>query len=206
MTTPSTSEPSPQVSLRDRARTRLQASSPSLQMARDPSAALRVLFDLASSPNTSHEALALLHELQVHQVELELQREELLSSRHELELAWDKQLRLSEAAPQAQVLLDGAACVLECNAKALSFLKTTESACLGKPLNQWISSEDSPQVSTWLNQALMGLEVASLIFRIRSRGSAVRSVCAAAKINPTGPGLLLVWVETPDAFDTPFAV
>ena len=52
--------------------------------------ALAVLHRLATSPNTADSALALLHELQVHQVELDMQAEELRESRVELEseLRW----------------------------------------------------------------------------------------------------------------------
>lgn len=197
MNDPSTSPTAPPTNLRERARTRLQASSPSLQMAKDPSSALRVLFDLASKPATAHEALALLHELQVHQVELELQREELQSSRSELESAWDRQLNLNAAAPHAQLLLDGDACVLECNTKALTFLSPMGAPFLGKSLTYWIVSEDSARVVAWLQLAMQKLDVPSLCFTIRSKGMADRSVCAAARSNPTAPGLVLSWIEAP---------
>lgn len=185
--------------LRERARTRLQASAPSFQMAKDPSSALRVLFDLAANPASAHEALALLHELQVHQVELELQREELLSSRNELESAWAKEMLLNDAAPHAQMLLSSDACLLECNAKALTFLNPTRVSFIGKPLTNWVAPNDAQQVSAWLGQALQGVEVPSLLFNIRSMGSVDRPVCAAVRRNPNDPGLLLAWVEAPAA-------
>lgn len=197
MTAQSSSPSLSAANLRERARTRLLASSPSLQMAKDPSAALRVLFELAASPATAHEALALLHELQVHQVELELQREELQSSRNELETAWDKQLHLNAAAPHAQLLLSDDACVQECNAKALTFLSPMGTPLLGKPLTYWVSAEDAARVSAWLQLATQKLEVSSLCFGIRLKGAADRSVCASARSNPTAPGLILSWIEMP---------
>ena len=50
-------------------------------------AALGVLHEMALSPSTAADALALMHELQVHQVELDLQEEELRRSRAEVEAA-----------------------------------------------------------------------------------------------------------------------
>ena len=56
--------------------------------------ALAVLHAMASSQDTAGDALALLHELQVHQVEVELQAEELRDSRTELEAALRRQTAL----------------------------------------------------------------------------------------------------------------
>lgn len=107
MNSPSHDNPLPTSSLRERAHTRLQANdAPTAGVAKNASDALRVLFDLASSPATAHDALALLHELQVHQVELDLQNEELQSSRAELEAAWTRQTQLHHASPSAQLVLD----------------------------------------------------------------------------------------------------
>jgi hypothetical protein len=71
--------------LRRRALAQLRVPAGSHEARLNSSAALGVLHELASSPSTAEAALALLHELQVHQVELDLQDEELRRSRAELE-------------------------------------------------------------------------------------------------------------------------
>jgi hypothetical protein len=53
----------------------------------DAGAAVRALYELASAPATAPNALALLHELQAHQVELDLQTEELHRMQAELEIS-----------------------------------------------------------------------------------------------------------------------
>ena len=77
--------------------------------------ALAVLHELASSPETAADALALLHELQVHQVELDLQAEELRESRAELESALRRQIELYERAPVGCFTIDRGTVVHELN-------------------------------------------------------------------------------------------
>jgi PAS domain-containing protein len=167
-------------------------------VAKDASAALRVLFDLAASPTTAHDALALLHELQVHQVELDLQNEELLSSRAELEAACDRQMQLRDASPGAQLVLDEKGCVIEGNALAEQHLHASESKLVGKALVGWLAVGDAPRVQAWLTQALTRQEATSLACTLRVPGHEGRAVIAAACANPLAPGVLLAWVEAPN--------
>ena len=83
-----------EIELRTRAATQLGGDDMQRQARLSSTAALRVLHALASSPATAADAIALLHELQVHQVELDLQYEELQGSNSELEASLDRQARL----------------------------------------------------------------------------------------------------------------
>jgi PAS domain-containing protein len=191
-----TSAPAPS-SLRERAKTALQARGAGLSVAKDASVALRVLFDLAASPATAHDALALLHELQVHQVELDLQNEELQTSRAELEASCDRQQQLHNASPCAQVVLDGQGCLLECNALALAQLNTHAAAAIGKPLSGWLAAVDVPRVQIWLSRAMQGQQPPAQAWVLRVVGREGRAVVAAARINPCAPGVLLAWIDAP---------
>ncbi len=197
MTTTNASPAHPQSSLRERAKTLLQDQGAGLGVAKDASVALRVLFDLAASPSTAHDALALLHELQVHQVELDLQNEELLSSRAELEAACDRQTLLRDASPGAQLVLDAQGCVLEGNALAQQHLLASGPTLVGKALIGWLSAGDAPRVQAWLTQALTRQEATSLACTLRVPGHEGRAVIAAARANPLAPGTLLAWVDAP---------
>ncbi|WP_199222056.1 hypothetical protein [Limnohabitans sp. Jir72] len=183
--------------LRERAQALLQAKGASLTAAKDPSTALRVLFDLASSPDTAHDALALLHELQVHQVELDLQNEELQRSRAELESAWAYQLQWHDASPSAQLVLDEAGCLLECNAGALKSLNQDIQHVLGKRLETWLAAGDVPGVQAWLAVAQKSDQPVSLCLQLHAADQTMRSVCAAAQANPMAPGVLVAWVDLP---------
>ena len=159
------------------------------------SEAMEVLYRLASSQSTAPDALALLHELQVHQVELDLQNEELLSSRAELEAACDRQMLLRDASPGAQLLLDAHGCVIEGNALAQQHLHASGPALVGKALIGWLAAADVPRVQAWLTQALTRQEATSLACTLRVPGHEGRAVIAAARANPLAPGTLLAWVE-----------
>ena len=197
MTTAHPSPAHPQSSLRERAKTLLQAQGPGLGVAKDASVALRVLFDLAASPSTAHDALVLLHELQVHQVELDLQNEELQSSRVELEAACDRQLQLRDASPGAQLVLDDQGRVIEGNALALQHLHASGPQLLGKALTGWLAAADVPRMQVWLSQALTRHQASSLAWVLQVPGHEGRAVVAAACANPLAPGVLLSWVDAP---------
>jgi PAS domain-containing protein len=197
MTTANPSPVHPQSSLRERAKTLLQTQGAGLGVAKDASAALRVLFDLAASPTTAHDALALLHELQVHQVELDLQNEELLSSRAELEAACDRQMQLRDASPGAQLVLDEKGCVIEGNALAELHLNASGPTLVGKAFVGWLAVGDAPRIQAWLTESMIRPEATSLAWTLRAPGREGRAVIAAARANPLAPGVLLAWVVAP---------
>ena len=187
------------LALREPAQSVLDAQGARLGHTRNAGDALRVLYELASSPDTAADALALLNELQVHQVELDLQQAELQRSRAEMELAWTRQFRLHDASPSAQLVLDAAGRVMECNAQALKDLGHGLEAVLGKRLSHWLAATDVPRVQDWLAQAQQQAEPVSMHLRWhvngREPGAAVHGVCAAARANPVAPGVLLAWVR-----------
>lgn len=186
-----------QSSLRERAKTLLQANGAGLSEAKDASVALRVLFDLAASPTTAHDALALLHELQVHQVELDLQNEELQTSRAELEASCDRQHRLHNASACAQVVLDDQACLLEFNDLAFQHLNTTGPAAIGKSWMSWLAAADGPRAQAWLARSQKGQLTPSLALVLHAPEREGRAVVAAARANPLAPGVLLAWFDAP---------
>lgn len=125
--------------LRQRAVFRLTAGSrPSGRMS-NASEALSVLHELASSPSTASDALALLHELQVHQVEVDLQNEELRNSRAELELALQRQATLFDLAPVGMLVVDEHAVLKTVNRIGAQWLGREVQSLLGQSLPRLLS-------------------------------------------------------------------
>src|SRR5579862_7629248 len=104
----------------------------------DAVAALRVLHELASSPATAGAALTLLHELQVHQVELDLQDEELRRSRSELEAALARQVQLYDFAPVGYLTVDRATALQGLNLTAAGMLGSERDQLLGRTVDAFL--------------------------------------------------------------------
>lgn len=91
----------------------------------------------------SHASLkSILHELQVHQIELQMQNDELRSTQQELETAREKYFALYDLAPVGYVTLSGNGIILESNLTAAALLGVNRANIIGQPLTQFIYSED----------------------------------------------------------------
>jgi PAS domain-containing protein len=105
--------------------------------------ALAVLHALASSPRTASDALMLLHELQVYQVELDLQAQELRDSRAELETSLRRHLELYDHQPAGLVTVDARRVVVEINLTAARMFGTARDDAIGLALDAFFSTEST---------------------------------------------------------------
>lgn len=113
--------------------------------------ALAVLHDLASSPDTAADALALLHELQVHQVELELQAEELRESRAELESMLRRQIQLYDHLPVGCFTIDRQLVVHELNLRGAVLLGVPREEAYGLRLDAFLSGQGAQRLRALLD-------------------------------------------------------
>ncbi len=84
----------------------------------------------------------LIHELQVHQVELEIQNEELRQAQQALERSRDRYSDLYEFAPVGYLTLNRKGTVLEANLTLATLLGVERVALIDRPLSRFIVSED----------------------------------------------------------------
>ena len=119
--------------------------------------ALAALHRLASAPSTAVDAMALLHEMQVHQVELDLQQEELGRSRAELEAALVRQTALIERAPVGYMTIDAGTVVYEINLAGARLLGAAQDDLLGRPLAGLLSAHSADVLQKLLARARDGL-------------------------------------------------
>lgn len=190
--------PDDRASLRQRASAQL-SGHPQTDLKRlSTHEALAVLHQLASSPSTASDAMALLHELQVHQVEVELQQEELRRSRSELELALDRQTALLERWPVGHMTLDAGTVLREINPAGTRLLGAAREALLGRPLTSLLSAPSASLLQALLARARDGQLPETRELRLLPIAGQQRSVHAAAARDTTAECFLLVLMAMPD--------
>ncbi len=98
------------------------------------------------------DSRALLHELSVHQIELELQNEELQHAHLEAELARAKYYDLYDRAPVAYVTLDRGGRLVELNLTAARLLEHTRAELVGHSFLTILGPDDSFTVAEFLRE------------------------------------------------------
>ena len=116
--------PDPADSLRRRAEERLRKHPPD------------------QSDSAPEPAPRLLHELQVHQVELELQNEELRQAQESLEAARSRYFDLYDLAPVGYVTLNEQGLILEANLTAATLLGVPRSSLVKRPITHFFFRDD----------------------------------------------------------------
>lgn len=192
--------------LRSRAISHLKGPEAQVQARTGASAALRVLYELAASPSTAPDALALLHELQVHQVEVELQDEELRRTRSELESLLNRHVQLYDHAPVGYLIVDGTAVLREVNLKAASLLGCERGSLRGRSLESFLTPEGVSTLRAMLARVTAGAadQFANLHLRATPDGQA-RCLHASAGPDPAGGGFLIGMIEGKGTKATPRA-
>ena len=184
-------------SLRERATTQLTGGV-NVDLARaSTSDAMAVLFRLASSPDTAGDALALLHELQVHQVEVDMQHEELRHSRVALENDLLRQTNRFERAPAACLIVDEASVLCEINMAASRLLGGTSDDVLGRSLTSFLSMSSSELLRNMLGQAKAQGAVKTVELELQPSTGESRKVFATADTDISSDRFLLVIMESP---------
>jgi two-component system, sensor histidine kinase PdtaS len=96
----------------------------------------------ALPPTTEADTQRLVHELEVHQIELEMQNDELVRSREELEASRARYFNLFDLAPIGYLTLGETGIVMEANLTAASLLDVERSRLVNKPVTRFIVRED----------------------------------------------------------------
>ncbi len=94
-------------------------------------------------PHEPAQVAALLHELDVHRVELEMQNDELRAAQAKLEQSRDRYQELYDSAPFGYMTTDRAGTILEVNRTASAMLDASKFALVGKNLASFLSVEDA---------------------------------------------------------------
>ena len=159
------------------------------------SAAFKVLYDLASSPATGAAALALLHELQVYQVELDLQDEELRRSRIELEADLNRHVQLYDNAPVGCFSVDAATALRELNIAGAAMLGAEREYLLGRSLDSFLAPRSAQALHGMLASVGDGGPAGTDALQLAVGRGAPRIVHASVSRDPDGRLFLIALMD-----------
>jgi PAS domain S-box-containing protein len=108
--------------------------------------------DVAAMP--VKDVQQLIHELQVHQIELEMQNEELRRTQGELAAARDRYMDLHDLSPVGYLTLDVHGNIVEANLRAGTLLGGTRKGLIRQPLSWFIAAADGDIFHRYLREVL----------------------------------------------------
>jgi PAS domain S-box-containing protein len=98
------------------------------------------------SPRSGAEAQRLLHELEVHQIELEMQNAELRQGQEELELSRNRYVELYDFAPVGYFTFDARGLIREVNLAGAQLLGIERRRLVNKPFSSFIADADGREL------------------------------------------------------------
>ncbi len=116
--------------------------SPERQLRRQAEARLFAWEKLLPEPLDLESSRRLLRELRVHQVELEIQNEELRRSQEELEASRSRYKDLYNFAPVGYLTISEAGLIVEANLTAAAILQEEGGTLVGQPISRFILPDD----------------------------------------------------------------
>ncbi|TDY01764.1 PAS domain-containing protein [Thiohalophilus thiocyanatoxydans] len=158
--------------------------------------ALALLYRLASTPESAGDALKLLHELQAHQVELDLQHEQLVANEREFARELERYRALFERAPFGYfvVSLDGQ--VIEANQTGATLFGIEPTALGGNPIDSFLAPASRPVLGELLKQLREG-DVVSCEVQTGDKAGELRQLQVIANSEP-GDKIILLAFREPD--------
>lgn len=172
-----------------------EGTAPSSRVSSVGTEALSLLYRLASNPESASDALKLLHELQVNQVELDLQHEQLEANGHEVAQALARYKKFYDSAPIGffMVGLDGR--VIECNRAGARLLSIEGEEVGGRSFVSFLAEQSRPAIKSLLKELRDGGAEASCEAHSSAGGGASRPFRIAAGLAPGGESVLMVMCE-----------
>lgn len=119
---------------------------------------------------TMEKARILMHELEVHQIELEMQNQELREAQHLLEDARDQYTDLFDFAPIGYLVLNEKGVIENINLTACTMMGTDRSLIKGNPFSAYMSGSESGILFLKLREAFQSKILKPFELQIRGNG------------------------------------
>ena len=127
-------------------------SAQAVELRRQAEEQLRLKNAGVQTLRTEEEMQRLIHELKVHQIELELQNATLRQSRDEVETLLEKYTDLYDLAPVSYFTLDNNGIILDANLTGASFLGVARARLIGRNLGPFIATAGRSSFVTFLGR------------------------------------------------------
>ncbi len=122
------------------------------------------------------DARRLLHELQVHQIELEMQNAELRQARDELELALENYIDLYDFAPSGYFTLTASGAIRQANLAGATLAGIERSRLVGQSFERLVDTESRPAFKAFLKDVFAGQTKQTGDFELAGQGQPPRFV------------------------------
>jgi hypothetical protein len=143
--------------------------------------ALTTLHSLAASPDSAHDALKLLHELQVHQVELTLQHEQLEQGRVEIAEALDRYVERFNFAPLGYFAVEADGRIIEANLAGAELFDVERAELQGVPIENLLAEASRGNLRALLERLRDGQPDGNCLLHRISAGGEHRLLLALAR-------------------------
>ena len=185
--------------LRRQAEALLQRGTPpKARVAATGAEALALLHRMATEPERASDVLKLLHELQVHQVELDLQQEQLEQGRDELSHALDRYVERYDFAPVGYFAVDRDGKIVEGNLAAAELCGVERAALSGRRIDSLVTPPSRLALLALLKRLCSGDSRETCEVQIDRGGNVSRLFQVVATVSPGDRSLMMVFVETTD--------
>lgn len=154
-----------------------------------------LLHSMAHSPAHASAALKLLHELQVHQVELDLQQEQLEAERNELAKTLEGYVERFDFAPVGYLAVDRDGRILEANLGAAELFGVDRDALAGRRLDSLVTTQYRVPLLGLLKKLYNGSSRESCETQVMGGAGALRHFQIVATPLPGDRSLMLALIE-----------
>jgi PAS domain S-box-containing protein len=140
----------------------------------------------AHAPRSAHETQRLLHELQVHQIELELQNEELRNSRAQVEAAVSRYTDIYDFAPVGYFTLKSNGVITQANYAGARLVGLERARLVGKRFEPFVSRVDRAAFTALIQQVFAAQAHQALEVELVRIDQPARTVHIEATLSPNG--------------------
>ncbi len=184
--------------LRGQAEALLQAgAAPASKSGAIGANALALLHDMAHTPANASAALKFLHELQVHQVELDLQQAQLEQGREELERALQRYVERFDFAPVVTLAVDREGRIIEANLAAAALFGVEREALNGSRIDSLVTAQYRMPLLGLVKRLCGGSAREVCETQLEGGGGVLRQFQVVANTSPSDHSLLMVFIALP---------